>query len=212
VLFVASCIFWGGFEQAGSTLNLFAERDTRTEILGMSFPASWLQSPNAFFIILFAPAFAWLWIRLKHRDPSSPAKFALGLLLMGLGFAVLVPAARIATGDADVVAGISGAGTKVSPMWLLATYLLHTFGELCLSPVGLSAYTRLAPARVASFMMGVWFLSISVGGYVGGRVAGLYGTFSLPMIFGLCAATGIVAAIILVLCVRPMRRMLEQPA
>jgi POT family proton-dependent oligopeptide transporter len=198
ILFIASAIFWAGFEQAGSTLNLFAEKSTNNALFGFEFPASWLQSPNAFFIAVLAAPFAWLWVKLGKRNPTSPTKFALGLLGMGLGFAVLVPAA-----------GLTGGGAKVGPLWLLATYLLHTIGELCLSPVGLSAYTRLAPARVASLMMGVWFLSISVGDYVGGRIAGLYETFSLPSLFGVCAATGVGAAICLALLVRPIQRMLS---
>ena len=201
VLFLASCVFWAGFEQAGSTLNLFAEKDTENRIFGESFPASWLQSPNAFLIIVLAPLFAWLWVKLGRNDPSATFKFVLGLLFMGLGFAVLVPAAGLAAGDA-----------KVGPMWLLVTYLCHTIGELCLSPVGLSAYTKLAPARVASLMMGVWFLSISVGGYVGGRVSGLYESFPLTTLFSICAATGIGAAVVLALLVKPVRRMLEERA
>ena len=197
ILFIASGIFWAGFEQAGSTLNLFAENNTNNALFGYKFPASWLQSPQALFIVILAPAFAWLWISLGRHNPTSPAKFALGLLGMGLGFAILVPAA-----------GMTGGGAKVGPLWLIATYLLHTFGELCLSPVGLSAYTRLAPARVASLMMGVWFLSISVGDYVGGRIAGLYESFSLPSIFGVCAATGVGAALCLAFMVKPIQRLL----
>jgi POT family proton-dependent oligopeptide transporter len=180
ILFIASGIFWAGFEQAGSTFNLFAENNTNNSLFGFDFPASWLQSPQALFIVVLAPAFAWLWVTLGRHNPTSPAKFALGLLGMGLGFAILVPAASMSTG-----------GAKVGPLWLIATYLLHTFGELCLSPVGLSAYTRLAPARVASLMMGVWFLSISVGDYIGGRIAGLYESISLPSLFGVCAAASI---------------------
>jgi POT family proton-dependent oligopeptide transporter len=199
ILFIASGIFWAGFEQAGSTLNLFAKNNTDNVLLGFRFDASWLQSPQAFFIVIFAPAFAWLWVKLGKNNPSSPTKFALGLLLMGLGFALLVPAASMTTG-----------GAKVGPLWLIGTYLLHTFGELCLSPVGLSAYTRLAPARVASLMMGVWFLSISVGDYVGGRVAGFYESFSLPSLFGVCAATGIGSALCLALMVKPIQRMLTE--
>ncbi|HEV8112263.1 MAG TPA: peptide MFS transporter [Planctomycetota bacterium] len=201
VLFIASTIFWAGFEQAGSTLNLFAARDTDDHFLGFKYEASWLQSPQSAFIVALAPVFAWLWLKLGRRDPSSPTKFALGLAFMGLGFLILVPAAQISAG-----------GTKVSPMWLVTTYLLHTFGELCLSPVGLSAYTRLAPARVASLMMGVWFLTISVGGYIGGRVAGLYESFPVSGLFAICAATGLVSAIALAFLVRPIRRMLERPS
>src|SRR5436309_7649078 len=180
VLFVASAIFWSEFEQAGSTLNLFADRATRTEVLGWSFPSSYFQSLQPLFIISFAPVFAWLWMRLGRREPSSPAKFAVGLLLVGTGFAILV-----------VAANLSANGVKVAPYWLVVTYLLHTFGELSLSPVGLSATTKLAPARVAGLMMGLWFLGISVGNFIGGRLASFYGSMPLPTLFGAVAAVGI---------------------
>ncbi len=198
VLFVGAAIFWSVFEQAGSTLNLFADRSTDNRFLGMTFPASWFQSLNAIFIVLLAPVFAWLWVRLGKRDPSSPAKFAVGLLFVAAGFAILIIAAKLAA-----------AGIKVSPLWLTATYLLHTIGELCLSPVGLSAMTKLAPARVAALMMGVWFLATSVGNYLGGRVAGLYESFSLPSLFTAVTLFALAAAVVLALLVRPIERMLK---
>jgi POT family proton-dependent oligopeptide transporter len=197
VLFVGSTIFWAVFEQAGSTLNLFAERNTDLHAFGVAIPASWLQSLEPVFTVVFAPVFAWLWLRLGRRDPSSPAKFSWGLLLVGLGFAILIFAAKL-----------SAAGIKVSPMWLTVTYLLHSFGELCLSPVGLSATTRLAPARVAGLMMGVWFLSLSLGNYLGGQVASLYESLPLPTLFGVVAACAVGAALVLALLVRPIKTML----
>ena len=126
VLFFAAALFWSIFEQAGSTLNLFADRNTRNEMFGMPFPSSWFQSVNSLFLIFFAPVLAWVWIRMsaKGTEPSSPTKFAWGLVLVGLGFAVLIPPAR--------------AGGLASPWWLVLTYFLHTIGELVLSPVGLS--------------------------------------------------------------------------
>jgi POT family proton-dependent oligopeptide transporter len=196
VLFVGAAVFWSVFEQAGSTLNLFAERSTDTSVLGHRFPPSWLQSLNSLFIIALAPVFAWLWDRLGRRNPSSPAKFALGLLFAALGFALLVIAARRAQ-----------AGVAVSPLWLVGTYLLHTIGELCLSPVGLSAMTRLAPAGIVSLTMGAWFLASAVGNYLGGRVAGLYDTGALPALFGGVALYALVAAAVLAVLVRPMRRL-----
>src|SRR6202011_766928 len=117
VLFVAACVFWSAFEQAGSSLSRFAERTTSKVVLGYQFPASWYQALNALFIIGFAPVFAWLWIALGKHEPSSPTKFALGLMFAGLGFAVLVPAAMIA-----------GPQGRVGPWWLVITYLCHTFG------------------------------------------------------------------------------------
>jgi POT family proton-dependent oligopeptide transporter len=197
VLFAASTLFFSLFEQAGSTLNLFAERSMAKSILGFSFPASWMQSVNALFIIALAPVFAWVWVKLGSREPSSPAKFALGLAGAGLGFVVLAVAASLAAG-----------GTQVSPMWLVSVYLLHTVGELCLSPVGLSAMTKLAPERVGGLLMGVWFLSIAVGNYLGGRVASLYEALPLPSLFTAVGGFGIAAGLILALLVKPTQRLM----
>ena len=197
VLFVASCVFWSVFEQAGSTLNLFAAEKTDNNIAGFDMPASWYQSINAMFIISLAPVFAWIWIKLGSREPSSPAKFVWGLVLVGLGFVVLA-----------LGASVSESGIKVSPMWLLVTYLLHTMGELCLSPVGLSAMTKLAPARVAGLMMGVWFLSISIGNYAGGRLAAFYEALPLPLLFGAVGGFAIAAGILLAVFVRPAVRLM----
>jgi proton-dependent oligopeptide transporter, POT family len=199
VLFLAASVFWSVFEQAGSTLNLFADRDTRTVVLGYDFPPSWFQSLNSLFLILLAPVFAWIWIRLGKNDPSSPAKFTLGLVFVAAGFGILVFAARQAE-----------QGVQVSPLWLTATYLLHTIGELCLSPVGLSAMTRLAPARIAGLTMGVWFLATSVGNYLGGRMGGLYESFSLPGLFGAVGLFALGAGLVLALLIRPIRRMLAR--
>jgi proton-dependent oligopeptide transporter, POT family len=196
-LFIAAAIFWSVFEQAGSTLNLFAERSTNNRVMGYDFPAPWYQSVNSMFLISLAPVFAWLWVRLGSREPSSPAKFAFGLLLVGLGFLVLSSGATAAT-----------SGTKVSPMWLVGTYLLHTMGELCLSPVGLSAMTKLAPSSVTGLMMGVWFLALSVGNYMGGRMASLYESLPLPMLFSAVGLFAIVAGVVLAMFVKPMVRLM----
>ncbi len=197
VLFLASTLFWSVFEQAGSTLNLFAARSTDTTLLGWEYPASWFQSVNGFFIVALAPVFAWLWLKLGPRDPSSPTKFSLALVQAGLGFLILAAGAMLAAN-----------GTKVSPMWLVVTYFLHTTGELCLSPVGLSAFTKLAPARVGGFMMGVWFLSISLGNYLGGRMAALYEAMPLPQLLGSVGAFAVAAGLVLALLVRPMVRLM----
>ena len=163
VLFIGCALFFSGFEQAGSSLNLFAERYTDRMILNFEIPSAWFQSLNSVFIVLCAPFFAWLWIALARRklNPSAPAKFALGLMLMGSGFLVMAAAAAIVAH-----------GSKVLPYWLLMTYLLHTFGELCLSPVGLSYYTKLAPKHFVGQMMGMWFLATSLGELVAGLIAG----------------------------------------
>jgi proton-dependent oligopeptide transporter, POT family len=165
VLFVGCALFFSGFEQAGSSLNLFAERYTNRMVEWAHFviPSSWFQSANSFFIFIFAPFFAWLWVMLAKRNlnPGAPAKFAIGVILMGSGFLVMAAAAAIVA-----------TGTKVLPYWLIMTYVLHTFGELCLSPVGLSYYTKLAPKRFVGQMMGMWFLATSLGNLVASLIAG----------------------------------------
>jgi POT family proton-dependent oligopeptide transporter len=197
LLVAAATLFWSSFEQAGSTLNLFAERSTDNRAFGWTFPASFYQSLNSFYVFTLAPVFAWFWVKLGERNPSPPWKFALGLIFVGLGFAVMVPAGQAALG-----------GAKVSPLWLFATYLLHTIGELLLSPVGLSAITKLAPGRVAGFMMGVWFLSNAMGNYLGGRLASLYESFPLDALFGAVAAFGIGFGVLLALVAKPITRLM----
>ena len=198
VLFLASALFWSMFEQAGSSLNLFAERATNRNLFGFDFPASWFQFVQPALVVILAPVFAWIWLKLGRREPSSPAKFSMGLLFGGLGFLILVPAASRAAN-----------GALVSLWWLNTTYLLHTIGELCLSPVGLSAITKLAPARVAGFMMGVWFVSISVGNFLAGHAASVYESMALPTLFGTVAALGLGAAVILVFLTKPTVRLMS---
>ena len=167
VLFLGCVLFFTGYEQAGSSMNLFAERYTDRSVgwLHAVIPTSWFQSLNSAFIFIFAPFFAWAWIALARRrlNPSAPAKFALGVMLMGSGFLVMAAAASLIA-----------AGSKVLPSWLITTYLLHTFGELCLSPVGLSYFTKLTPKRFVGQMMGMWFLAMSLGNLLAGLVAGTF--------------------------------------
>jgi POT family proton-dependent oligopeptide transporter len=191
---VSSAVFWSVFEQAGSTLNLFAERNTELRVIGFSFPAAWFQSVNSIFIIALAPVFAWLWIWLGPRDPSSPTKFSLGLVFVGLGFMVLVPAAA--------------SSGRVSPLWLTLTYFLHTIGELSLSPVGLSAMTKLAPVRIGALVMGLWFLSTSAGNYMGGLMSAMYESLPLPHLFGAVGMFAVGAGVIMALLIRPINRMM----
>ncbi len=148
VFFLFASLFWGAYEQAGSTLTLFADRYVRLDLLGIKLYASWFVAIQAGFVILLSPAFAWLWLKLGSRQPSSPAKFALALLFMGLAFVLLVPAGAMAQ-----------SGVKVTPLWLVGVYFIEELGEVCLYPVGLSAVTKLAPARIVGLMMGVFFLS-----------------------------------------------------
>ena len=163
ILFLSSALFWAGFEQAGSSFNLFAERFTNRMLGSFTIPAGWYQSLGPVFVIVFAPVFAGLWVRLAKfdKDPSLPVKFGLGLILLGAGFAVMAGAAAIVM-----------RGAQAAPWWLITTYLVHTFGELCLSPVGLSSVTKLAPPRFVGQMMGTWFLGSSLGNLVAGLLAG----------------------------------------
>jgi len=188
ILFVFSIVFWMTFEQAGSSLTLFADRLTRNEILGHAFPSAWFQSVQPAFVWILAPVFALIWQRMGERQPSSPGKFAFGLLFAGIAFVVISFASTL-TG-----------GGRVSPMWLVVVYLLQSFGELCLSPVGLSAVTKLAPARMVGLMMGVWFLSISIGSYIAGRTTELFQGSTpglLTRAFAIFAGITLLAALLL---------------
>lgn len=160
IFFIAAEIFWAIFEQTGSTVSLFADRLTRNQVFGWSFPSSWWQSANPVWVILLAPAFAFLWIRLGPRQPSSPMKFVLGLFFVGLSFVLMVPAAR------------ATASGPVGPLWLMGLFFLQTVGEMLLSPVGLSTMTKLAPPRLAGLVMGIWFLAAALGNKLAGVLAG----------------------------------------
>ena len=200
ILFFFSLIFWTGSEQSGSSLNLFADRHTETVIFGFNFPSGWFQSVNSFFILALAPIFSWLWIRWGDRQPSSPAKFSAGLLLLGVGMLIMTMASSLI-----------GSG-NVSPFWLIAVYFFHTVGELCLSPVGLSTITKLAPVRLVGLMMGVWFLGSSLGNKLAGWAAGFYqdDAHALVLLYGALAAMSLVAAAILFLLRPSIKKLASQ--
>ncbi len=182
--FVLAVFFWAGFEQAGSSLNLFAREYTDRSLGSWTYPASWLQSVNAFFIVVLAPVFGslWVWLAKRNANPSTPVKFALGLLLLAAGFLVIAWGAVNASTTAPAAA-----------TWLVVMYFLHTVGELALSPVGLSAMTKLAPANRVSQMMGIWFVATSVGNLFAGRVGGQVESLSPASLFGWVAVvTGLV--------------------
>jgi POT family proton-dependent oligopeptide transporter len=198
VLFVVA--FWLGFEQTGSSMNLFADRHTDRTLGGFQIPTAWFQAVNSFAILLFAPVFAYLWARLQRagREPSTPAKMVAGLGLLAAGFAVLA-----------VGGYASDRGALVSPAWLLAAYLLHTWGELCLSPVGLSYVTKVAPARFASVLMATWFLSNAAGNKLSGSLAAVgdgmgNGPFFLLFV-GICGG----AAVLLAFLVPVINRLID---
>jgi proton-dependent oligopeptide transporter, POT family len=162
-LFIGTAMFWAGFEQTGSSFNIFADRYTVLEFESFTLLSTWFQSVNPVFIIIFAPVFAWMWVALARRNlnPSTPFKFGLGLILLAVGFLTMMAASQIVA-----------TGAKVLPTWLLLTYMFHTWGELCLSPVGLSATTKLAPKRYVGQMMGVWFMGTALGNVISGLIAG----------------------------------------
>jgi proton-dependent oligopeptide transporter, POT family len=204
VLFIASTLFWAGYEQSGSSLNLFAERYTDRHWFSFSIPASALQSLSPVFIVVFSPIFSWLWVWLarRGRNPSTPFKFMLGLLGMAAGFLVMAAAARLVV-----------AGHTVGMGWLTATYLLHTWAELALSPVGLSATTKLVPARFLGQGLGLWFVSLSLGNLLASRIAGNFnsahrdampGEFMRIVWFGTLCAAGLALSLPL------MRRWMNQ--
>ncbi len=162
IFFLFTILFWAAYEQKGASLNLFAKDLVRTEVFGMRFPSSWLQSCTPLFVILLAPLFSMLWVRMGKRQPSSPVKFTFGLLFIGLAYVLLVPAAALT------------AYGKISPLWLVGLYFLEVIGEMCLSPVGLSTVTKLAPVKLVGIMMGVWFLAASFGSKLAGKLSEFY--------------------------------------
>jgi POT family proton-dependent oligopeptide transporter len=205
VFFMAAVMFWAGFEQAGSSLNLFADRMTQRVIFGWEMPTSFLQSVNSIFIILLAPVFGALWIKLGRRQPSTPAKMGFGLVFLAIGFLILAWGATLAAG-----------GLRVSMMWLIITYLLHTAGELCLSPVGLSSVTKLAPKRLVGQMMGTWFMGTALGNLIAGLAAGEFQGMGVAELFTSVAKVTGVAGVVLLLFSPLLRRLMggeeETPA
>jgi len=203
VLFFAAAMFWSGFEQAGSSLNLFAERYTLRQFAGFEIPASWFQSLNPVFIIFLAPFYSMMWVALarRHMDPSTPMKFAVGLIILGFGFAVMIGAAALV---AD--------GQQVLPTWLFFTYLLHTMGELALSPVGLSSVTKLAPRRFVGQMMGVWFLAASLGNILAGLIAGEFSADAvddMPRLYTQIVLTTVGSGVLLAIVAKPLKRLMS---
>ena len=199
IFFLVAILFWGAYEQAGSTLNLFADRYTRTEAFGFSFPSSWFQSVQPIFVITLAPIFAWIWVRMGRHEPSVPAKLALGVLFMAISFLMLVPAGAMAQ---------SGAGVRVSPWWLVVSYGISELGELCLYPVGLSAVTKLSPPRIVGVMMGVWLLSNAFGNKLAGWAAGFFSTMPLRDLFLDVSVVLLVTAAIMFALVKPIRKLM----
>jgi POT family proton-dependent oligopeptide transporter len=207
ILFVFSVLFWMSFEQASTSLTLFADRLTRLNLLGFKFPSSWFLSVQPIFVVLLAPVFAAIWQMLGRRNPSSPAKFSFGLFFAALAFGVVAFASTLlpATGGAEL-----SEAQKVAPLWLVLVYFLQTLGELCLSPVGLSTVTKLSPGRMVGLMMGVWFLSISIGNFIAGIMGGSFdekAEGALVKLFGTVAVITIIAAVVLAVLTPLIKRM-----
>ena len=199
-LFVAAAVFWLVYDQAGSTVAIFAQDSTRNDILGWTFPSSWFQSVNPLMIIVLAPVMAALWTALgvRGRQPGTPYKFFGGLLLVAVSMAVMVLAAH---------AAVDG---RVSALWLVAVFAIQTVGELMLSPVGMAAATRLSPPDRVSQTLGVWFLATSVGDAIGGRVAQYYDQLGQQAFFALLGVLALVASLAVLALARPLTRLVPE--
>ena len=197
--FLGAAVFWGAYEQAGSSLNLFGDRYTTLTILGYHFPSSWYVAVQAIFVILLAPGFAWLWIRLGKYEPSTPTKFAAGLFFVGLSFLFLLPAAYAIQ---------ASPGLRVSPFWLVGCYFIQELAELSISPVGLSVFTKLSPVKLVGMMLGVWFLADAIGNKVAGFAAGFISSAPMQELFLTVAGVCIGASIIAFALVPPVKKLM----
>jgi POT family proton-dependent oligopeptide transporter len=200
IYFIAAMIFWAVYEQAGTTLTLFADTLTRNQFVGLPFPSSWYQSVNPVFVIMLTPVAATLWLQLGGRQPSSPVKFGLGLAFLAAAFLLMVPAAGYA------------ADGRVSPLWLVGVYFLFTVGELMLSPVGLSTMTRIAPPRMTGFVLGLWFLAAAFGNKLAGDIGGAFtATDPDALVLSFLAQAALVAvAAALMFAITPIVRRLSE--
>jgi POT family proton-dependent oligopeptide transporter len=197
---VCAVLFFAMSKQAGSSLNLFADQHTRTEIFGWAFPSSWFQSVSALWVIVLAPIFSTLWLRLGTRQPSSPAKVVMGLAAASTSFVIMTFAAQAA-----------GQG-PVSPVWLLAVYLVQTIGEMCVSPVGLSNVTRLAPPKLVGFVLGLWFVAIAFGAKLAGLAAAWMGSTAQEAVAQIFAQQAVLVALfcaLLALTIPRVRRLIQ---
>jgi proton-dependent oligopeptide transporter, POT family len=199
IFFLFTLLFWAAYEQKGASLNLFAKELVRTEIFGIGFPSSYLQSCTPLFVIMLAPIFSYLWVSLKDRQPSSPVKFTLGLLFIGVAFLLMIPASMLT------------AYGKISPLWLVGLYFLEVCGEMCLSPVGLSTVTKLAPLKLVGIMLGVWFLAASFGNKLAGYLSGFFvanNPWQLTKLYGGIAIGLLIATVILAFLTPTIKRLM----
>ena len=206
LFFIATGLFYAGYEQQGSSLNLFADRYTDMFIGDFQMPASWMQTVPPVAVLVFSVMFAWLWIWLDKRkmNPSTPVKMSLGLMFMGLGYAVMMGASLVVIG-----------GEKPLPTWLVLTYVLHTFGEICLYPVGLSAVTKLAPKKLSGQLMGVFFIALAYGNLIAGLFAGEFDRNAIAAdpsllldLFGVVMKVMLISGIIVLIFSKPIRKLM----
>jgi proton-dependent oligopeptide transporter, POT family len=206
IVFVISAMFYAGYEGQGSSLNLFAETYTDMFVGSFEMPAGWLQSAPSFYVVVFVPVFAWLWVTLakRNRNPPTPVKVSFGLFFMGLGYLVMIGASMVYFG-----------GQKPLPTWLLLTFLLHTFGEICLYPISLSAVSKLSPTRLVGRMMGVYFMSLAFGNLIAGLFAGEFDRKAIEAnpqlmvdLFSYITWAMAIAGVIVLLLGRPMRKLM----
>jgi len=199
IFFIFTILFWGAYEQKGASLNLFADRLVDTTLFGWKFPAPYLQSLTPAFVIMLTPVFSILWVRLRDRQPSSPVKFTLGMMFIGLAYVLMVPAAMLT------------AQGRISFWWLVGLYFLEVCGEMCLSPVGLSTVTKLSPPKLVGLMMGVWFLAAAFGSKLAGYLSGFFvsdNSWQLVKLYGGIAAGLLVAMLILAILTPTIKRLM----
>lgn len=204
VFFLGAALFWSGFEQAGSSLTIFADRYTDRSLGGWIIPAGWFQNFNSTYILIFAAPMASLWIYLAKRNlnPSTPIKFGVGILLMGLGFLIMVLGANAVVASLPQTAKVSGG-------FLIFTYMFHTIGELCVSPVGLSVYTKLAPRQYLSQLMGIWFVAASFGNLIAGLFAGGFdedNVRQMPYLFMNVVWFALVTGTLFIILAKPIKK------
>jgi POT family proton-dependent oligopeptide transporter len=224
-LFIGAICFFGVFEQASTTLSLFAERLVHRDYLGFNVPASAYQFPNALFIILLASPFAYMWLKLAKagKEPSAVTKFGIGMLLTGLSFVILLPTLDTITertNTLELMNGVPYIGDvvadsdyhRVSPNYLILLYFISTMAELFISPVGLSSMSKLAPRRLAGMVMGTWFLATAIGNYIAGQAAGFSATRGYSFLFSVLIGSALIISIALFVVAPIIRKMLAGPS
>jgi len=194
--------FWAVYEQQGNTLQLWADHNTRWTFFGIGIPSTWYQAFNPFMIWFFTPVLTglWSWQRARNQEPTSLTKMAIGCVLLGLGFVVMISAAQ----------GLTNPDMQRSILWLVGSTVIYTFGELYLSPIGLSFVTKVAPVRMVSMMMGVWFLANFIGNYMTGYLGTFYEKMPKTQFFGLMTTIGVVAGIVLFIIGRPLDKIVSK--